>query len=844
LSIPVLIEFLNEKQRDGRLNEMLYPKYNQKRLKQIIARHELDEEVKKTECLSKEGFTRYMMSDENAPVLLDRLEIYQDMDQPLCKYYINSSHNTYLSGKQFGGKSVVEMYRQTLLAGCRCVELDCWNGDEKVNFEPIITHGKAMCTDIMFEDCIYAIRDCAFETTEYPVILSIENHCNKQQQLKMAKMMKKIFGDLLLTEFLKDYPRKKGVEMPPPSALKRKILLKNKRLKDDVEKTELELYLKGELQAEEETTENASAVAEKKPDEGEAPDPAAQPKHTGGTLALHPLFSSFINYIESTKFLGFDDATEKGFCYKMSSFAETTALGYLKSQAIEFVNYNKRQISRIYPKGARVDSSNYMPQVFWNSGCQLVALNFQTPDLPMQLNQGKFEYNGGAGYLLKPEFMCREDKTFDPFAETPIDGVISAQCEVRVISGQFLSDKKVGTYVEVDMYGLPADTIRKEFRTKVIPGNGLNPVYDEDAFCFRKVVLPELAVLRFGVYDDNDKLLGQRILPFNDLQMGYRHIALRTEGNFPMALPMLFCQIDVKIYVPDGLGDFMDALSDPRAFLSAQEKRAEQLKALGIEENDIGKDVIEGQKKPAAGGKAGDKKEEKVPIVFDPITPQGLMEEKGFIKANKKFSKEVTTTKKKHAKEIEGVVKKQCTAIEKQKKKIESAEEAEKDSKLIEEVKAQTVQWTELMNVQRKGIWDMRKSQLAAQEEMLKKLMEAAQAQQMKELAASFVSDTKEMQAEQSKMSVAVAKEVQLDATLKTKAEKDRRLREKNQANTKKFIEERKNNGFKQNKAKTKLENAHKKQLEGLSTWIKDRIRLCDEEEAEVKYFNKREAFV
>ena len=32
-------------------------------------------------------------------------------------------------------------------------------------------------------------------------------------------------------------------------------------------------------------------------------------------------------------------------------------------QAIEFVNYNKRQISRIYPKGARVDSSNYMPQV-------------------------------------------------------------------------------------------------------------------------------------------------------------------------------------------------------------------------------------------------------------------------------------------------------------------------------------------------------------------------------------------------------------------------------------------------------------------------------------------------
>jgi hypothetical protein len=131
-------------------------------------------------------------------------------------------------------------------------------------------------------------------------------------------------------------------------------------------------------------------------------------------------------------------------------------------------------------------------------------------------------------------------------------------------------------------------------------------MYNEDPFIFRKVVLPDLAVLRFGVYDENDKLLGQRILPFNDLQMGYRHIALKTEANFPMALPMLFIQIDVKIYVPDGMGDFMDALSDPRAFASAQEKRAEQLKSLGIEESEIGTDVIASKgKKPGAGGKAG-----------------------------------------------------------------------------------------------------------------------------------------------------------------------------------------------------------------------------------------------
>lgn len=62
----------------------------------------------------------------------------------------------------------------------------------------------------------------------------------------------------------------------------------------------------------------------------------------------------------------------------------------------------------------------------------MVSLNFQTADLPMQLNQGKFEYNGNCGYLLKPDFMRRSDRSFDPFAESPVDGVIAAQCAVQV----------------------------------------------------------------------------------------------------------------------------------------------------------------------------------------------------------------------------------------------------------------------------------------------------------------------------------------------------------------------------------------------------------------------------
>ncbi|VDM05034.1 unnamed protein product [Schistocephalus solidus] len=61
--------------------------------------------------------------------------------------------------------------------------MDCWDGkgDDQ---EPIITHGKAMCTDILFKDVIYAVRDTAFVTSDCPVIMSFENHCRVRPALR------------------------------------------------------------------------------------------------------------------------------------------------------------------------------------------------------------------------------------------------------------------------------------------------------------------------------------------------------------------------------------------------------------------------------------------------------------------------------------------------------------------------------------------------------------------------------------------------------------------------------------------------------------------------------------
>uniref|UniRef100_A0AAR2JJN6 Phosphoinositide phospholipase C n=1 Tax=Pygocentrus nattereri TaxID=42514 RepID=A0AAR2JJN6_PYGNA len=879
--IFILVSFLNENQRDPRLNEILFPFYDPKRVMQIIEKYERDEDLKKKGYMSSDGFCRYLMSDENAPVFLDRLDVCQDMDQPLAHYFISSSHNTYLTGRQFGGKSSVEMYRQVLLSGCRCVELDCWDGKGE-DQEPIITHGKAMCTDILFKDVIQAIKETAFVMSEYPVILSFENHCSKPQQYKMAKYCEDIFGDLLLKQPVEGFPIEPGRPLPSPTDLKRKILIKNKRLKPEVEQSTYHHIADDEITEISETTEadvtdvsEASDLDNKKKEADAEQQLIASYKYEGATTNIHPYLSAMVNYAQPVKFQSFEVAEEKNIHHNMSSFNESVGLGYLKTNAIEFVNYNKRQMSRIYPKGGRVDSSNYMPQIFWNAGCQMVSLNFQTPDLAMQLNQGKFEYNGACGYLLKPDFMRRSDRMFDPFSETPVDGVIAATCSVQVFSGQFLSDKKIGTYVEVDMYGLPTDTIRKEFRTRMVMNNGLNPAYNEEPFVFRKVILPDLAVLRIAVYDDNNKLIGQRILPLDGLQAGYRHISLRNEGNKPLSLPTVFCNIVLKTYVPDGFGAIVDALSDPKKFLSIAEKRADQMRALGIETSDIA-DVPNESSKNDKKGKVNQVKASVTPQTSSDMaqtstgTQNNSSETKkgeyqyrfltdpdhchtvqmfSYVKLIKKQQKELNALKKKHAKDHNAMQKSHCTQVDKMvaqhdkekftlEKLLEKAikkrgenncsdlkkETAIKVENLTSDHKAKvkdivaqhTKEWSEMINSHSTEEQEMKDAHVMQQCDHLKKLLSTVQEQQTLQLKLVHERQSKEMKANQAKTSMENSKAISQDKSIKNKAERERRVRELNSSNTKKFLEERKRLAMKQSKELEQLQKSQREQLEKL----------------------------
>lgn len=53
-----------------------------------------------------------------------------DLSYPISNYYISSSHNTYLSGNQLYGSASGDAYRNVLVRGCRCLEIDVWDGED------------------------------------------------------------------------------------------------------------------------------------------------------------------------------------------------------------------------------------------------------------------------------------------------------------------------------------------------------------------------------------------------------------------------------------------------------------------------------------------------------------------------------------------------------------------------------------------------------------------------------------------------------------------------------------------------------------------------------------------
>jgi len=161
-------------------------------------------------------------SKNDAALPVREADAMHDLDEPLAHYWCATSHNSYIIGDQLTGESSHEAYRRQLVQGCRHVEIDCWDGA----VDPIVWHGNSFCTVEQFEEVASAVGDCAFVTTDLPVILSLEMHCSRNQQRKLAKDLVKYLGEALFTyEELEATGR---ATMLSPLDFRSRVLLKGK----------------------------------------------------------------------------------------------------------------------------------------------------------------------------------------------------------------------------------------------------------------------------------------------------------------------------------------------------------------------------------------------------------------------------------------------------------------------------------------------------------------------------------------------------------------------------------------------------------------------------------------
>ena len=546
------------------------------------------------------------------------------LDRPLNEYFISSSHNTYLLGRQFAGSSSTETYVRALQRACRCVEIDCWDGPDGW---PIVSHGRTMTTSVLFSDCISVIGKYAFVSSQYPLILSLEVHCNPMQQQVMVDIMTKELGDRLVTKPLMT----NVLVLPSPEDLRNRILVKVKA-GEDLQTREAGVDLPiGRRQrslsspfARPQILDNtfiphgpllSSPVSTSPPDiasptwdlgrgstTATSISSATDDSDTaqGGTLKprqrkkkhrskIIKTLGDLGVYTSGLKFEDFAHKESKAYNH-IFSMAERQFEGLCRDQdqKAQLEKHNMRYLMRVYPSAFRMRSSNPDPLVFWRRGAQMVALNWQTYDLGMRMNDAMFA-NGSDrnGYVLKPKELLQPKHLHEP-TSNPVSPVLPKtsrkliRFSVDMISAQQIprprgsgSEENVDPYVEIEMFsaedkgkGIASGEGGKDAsarngvsgigsphrrRTAVVQSNGFNPMFNEKFKLSLETKYPSLVFVRWTVWNSQDgrnynnstsnNPLATFTAKLDNLQQGYRHLPLYDHNGNHFIFATLFCKI-------------------------------------------------------------------------------------------------------------------------------------------------------------------------------------------------------------------------------------------------------------------------------------------------------------
>ncbi|KAL4455458.1 hypothetical protein ABPG74_012610 [Tetrahymena malaccensis] len=581
--------------------------------------------AEKNNIISYNDFINLIFNYQNCVYDPTKLSVYQSMDQPLTDYYINSSHNTYLMANQLTGESSVQAYVNAFRKGCRCIEIDVWDGSE-----PIVTHGFTLTSSIKFRDVVQTIKTYGFVWSKYPIIISIENHCSQANQIKMANIMKEIFGSsmYLIPENYSDMQY-----YPSPRELKKKIIVKAKgrlsqilgesiqpfdlklkkqsqstphqsrRIRDSVlfshiheqdqidlnqiyhfniekafsqnnaedNSNELLLYSPMQLLQISESNRSLKSIQYDYDETERTVMDSDDETNSKSQVAQVKDFQRCISMV-GVSFTMDMIKLQSGSIFDIFSLSEEKITYLLKKHEKTLVDYHKKFFSRIYPKGSRVDSSNYDPLPSFVSGSQIIALNFQTCDYPMLMYLSKFQQNGGifSGYVLKPKYLrhnhleqinsdnhklCGElNKNKNSLQKYPSDFVKQIkEIKITIISGQCLKreeddSKQFNPFIEVSLKGTELDEKNnKTQKTKSINNNTFHPIFNSSPITFR-VACPELAMISFQVFSSGiikNELFAQYALDFECIRQGYRIIPLWDKELKKIEHGMLLAHIEI-----------------------------------------------------------------------------------------------------------------------------------------------------------------------------------------------------------------------------------------------------------------------------------------------------------
>ncbi|KAJ9419367.1 phosphatidylinositol phospholipase, partial [Fusarium oxysporum] len=279
-------------------------------------------------------------------------------------------------------------------------------------------------------------------------------------------------------------------------------------------------------------------------------------------------------YCFGVNYVGFDTAEAKQYNHIFSMESSFAKNFRAKEQKIAVDLHNLRYMMRVYPDRTRITSNNFDPLLYWRRGIQMVALNWQTFDLGMQINRAMFD--GGQdflGYVLKPAEL-RDIQVLPYNPELPggkkersvvsfTSAVISAQRLMRPAS--LPANKAMNPYVEVEVFHasdkrekrnestLPRDLDPpQKFRTNIVRENGFNPMFDGH-FKFKVTKKqPDLVIVRWSVklsndgenYDDRPAV-ATYTAKLSNLKQGYRTLPLLNDAGDQYLFSKLFCKIKV-----------------------------------------------------------------------------------------------------------------------------------------------------------------------------------------------------------------------------------------------------------------------------------------------------------